>query len=784
MNIYKLSLGTDFFNDEAYQELTTQNLVCVHPTTSSIGKSSLTQGDAFLNADKGSLFFICRSNESIEQIGMFIDKRPMYSQLEWKSDWTSREFVSIAKAKNPQGYDKKLKRWWTPSFRSTFHEVPKNEISLFEEKFLVPVFDIDYNTLVKKRNLILDKHTLSIEKCKTIQEYFFQLKKDKSKLFEEINNLSSFEIRKLQYEYSLRNDIEQHPVVHLRYKVLQNLTSEIKINSPLIDELKTTIAKSYEKDVFRAWSDPFRILYTHLFAKYKYDLESFLSALIKRIQKDLNIEHATTSKLVHIDGPQNQGHDKIWFAIYNKMFKTQKLAKQLFFKIHNGFEYGLLDFQNKSKNILHKVETFNYDKLLNVFENHKNTILKDNSKEKSKLAALADLLESKKQIILQGPPGTGKTYLAKQLAKVLTGDEEQRKLVQFHPSYTYEDFVRGISAASNAEGELVYESRNKILAKFAEKAMENIQDTQKDIQELSEEEHIEELLLQYAEDVANQLAEKGPHRITDAVSIVEVEEDAFRYTGSNWKNSSRMKFNDLILAQRQKATTRQGFLKIDGISGLAKQHASYFIKVLNQFQAKFEEELAKPIEKEAKKPQDKAYVLIIDEINRANLPSVLGELIYALEYRGEAVESMYAVDGDNQITLPENLYIIGTMNTADRSVGHIDYAIKRRFAFVEILPNAEVITHSKAKELFNRVAALFVQEGENGKENSEYLAPDFRYQDVQLGHSYFILENGTDEELKMRLEYEILPILSEYLKDGVLLESAADYINQKIKGFV
>jgi len=402
-----------------------------------------------------------------------------------------------------------------------------------------------------------------------------------------------------------------------------------------------------------------------------------------------------------------------------------------------------------------------------------------------RLNDIIPLLKAKKQIILQGPPGTGKTYLAKQLANVLTEEEQQQqKLVQFHPSYTYEDFVRGISAASNAEGELVYEARNKILAKFAEKAIENIQDTQKDIQELSEEERIEELLLQYAEDIANQLAEKGPHRITDAVSIVEVEEDAFRYTGSTWKNSSRMKFNDLILAQRQKATTRQEFLKIDGISGLARQHASYFIKVLNQFQAKFEQELAKPIEKEAKKPQDKAYVLIIDEINRANLPSVLGELIYALEYRGEAVESMYAVDGDNQITLPENLYIIGTMNTADRSVGHIDYAIKRRFAFVEILPNAEVITHSKAKELFNQVAALFVQEGENGKENSEYLAPDFRYQDVQLGHSYFILENGTDEELKMRLEYEILPILSEYLKDGVLLESAADYINQKIKGFV
>src|SRR5690606_7974702 len=98
------------------------------------------------------------------------------------------------------------------------------------------------------------------------------------------------------------------------------------------------------------------------------------------------------------------------------------------------------------------------------------------------------------------------------------------------------------------------------------------------------------------------------------------------------------------------------------------------------------------------------YVLIIDEINRANLSSVLGELIYALEYRyyfnntiddqlEATVKSIYGVSYEEKGTepsydliLPENLYIIGTMNTADRSVGHIDYAVRRRFAFVNVLP--------------------------------------------------------------------------------------------------
>jgi 5-methylcytosine-specific restriction protein B len=169
-------------------------------------------------------------------------------------------------------------------------------------------------------------------------------------------------------------------------------------------------------------------------------------------------------------------------------------------------------------------------------------------------------------------------------------------------------------------------------------------------------------------------------------------------------------------------------------------------------------------------------VLIIDEINRANLSSVLGELIYALEYRGEAVESMYAVSGDNELILPPNLYIIGTMNTADRSVGHIDYAIRRRFAFVEMLP--ENLGKSGMTEfdepLFRKISELFISNYDgyyNSKEllkRAKTLSTEFRVEDVWLGHSYFInKENGGD--IQTRLQYEIKPILMEYVKDGILI---------------
>ena len=220
--------------------------------------------------------------------------------------------------------------------------------------------------------------------------------------------------------------------------------------------------------------------------------------------------------------------------------------------------------------------------------------------------------------------------------EVLTRGEYE--IVQFHPAYTYEDFVRGIVAKTNDDGNISYEVENKTLAKFAKKAMEN-------------------------------------------------------------PNGN--------------------------------------------------------------------YVLIIDEINRANLPAVLGELIYALEYRDDdSIKSMYEYKGKRSINLPTNLYIIGTMNTADRSVGHIDYAIRRRFAFVDVLPDATVITSNKAKNLFEKVANLF---------SSEYLSPDFHKNDVQIGHSYFIVDD--ESELRTKWLYEIKPILNEYIKDGILLSEAQEVVD-------
>lgn len=146
---------------------------------------------------------------------------------------------------------------------------------------------------------------------------------------------------------------------------------------------------------------------------------------------------------------------------------------------------------------------------------------------------------------------------------------------------------------------------------------------------------------------------------------------------------------------------------------------------------------------------------------------------------------MYKLDdGDNSLVLPENLYIIGTMNTADRSVGQIDYAIRRRFAFVECLP--KVLTDlpdgkTFETDLFKEVSKLFIKnidsyETDGKLEKSDLLSAEFRPEDVWIGHSYFIIDDKKTKEY--RLKYEIKPILKEYLKDGILTASAEDKINE------
>ena len=260
-----------------------------------------------------------------------------------------------------------------------------------------------------------------------------------------------------------------------------------------------------------------------------------------------------------------------------------------------------------------------------------------------------------KQMILQGPPGTGKTRAAKLVvAEMLEVDGEKIDspeyrgkrwdIVQFHPSYGYEDFVRGIRVKTE-KGGAIYETVDRHFGVMAKRAFDN--------------------------------------------------------------------------------------------------------------------------------PGDKHF-LIIDEINRANVAAVLGELIYGLEYRGDKITTQYAV-GENDFSLvaPKNLFVIGTMNTADRTIGHIDYAVRRRFAFRTLLPDRAVVENESgapsALSLFDKVSALF-------DEKNGCMSDDFDADDVAVGHSYFLADD--DDALRDKMLFQVVPILKEYLRDGVLREEARERIDE------
>ncbi|MDI9341057.1 MAG: AAA family ATPase [Sediminibacterium sp.] len=324
------------------------------------------------------------------------------------------------------------------------------------------------------------------------------------------------------------------------------------------------------------------------------------------------------------------------------------------------------------------------------------------------------------------------------------------KVIQFHPAYTYEDFVRGIVVKTDNGSAPEYKTVNKILGEFAKKANESnlsggVDDFDRAWYELVQDINDGKVKKIGSSDVEVDLNSEGNIRFKTPVATYEKTYELYRFGKTDLKYET---YNRIVL----------NFLKDEA--------GKYKLK-----------DFIPPSAIDSNKP----YVLIIDEINRANLPAVLGELIYALEYRGEKVESIYSTtDEGNTLVLPPNLYIIGTMNTADRSVGHIDYAIRRRFAFIDVLPKV-IEGDAFERELFIKVSALFIKNFDAYKndntvtlERSEHLSEEFRPEDVWLGHSYFIKKN---EDFELRKKYEVIPILKEYVKDGILKQSAESVIN-------
>ena len=186
---------------------------------------------------------------------------------------------------------------------------------------------------------------------------------------------------------------------------------------------------------------------------------------------------------------------------------------------------------------------------------------------------------------------------------------------------------------------------------------------------------------------------------------------------------------------------------------------------------------------------NKPYVIVIDEFNRGNVSKIFGELITLLEpdkRKGmRNAESVLLPYSKKEFYIPSNVFLVATMNTADRSLDTIDYAIRRRFAFITVKPQ-EIDDDNFNSELFREVSSLFINNydeyAESGFDDTikllpaETLSEEYRPEDVWIGHSYFIMDG--EYALQDRLLFEIIPLLEEYIRDGVLTSEAQQTIDK------
>lgn len=418
-------------------------------------------------------------------------------------------------------------------------------------------------------------------------------------------------------------------------------------------------------------------------------------------------------------------------------------------------------------------------------DDHQNVI---NEIEEKEMEKLIEQLKSAKNLIFTGAPGTGKTFLAEEIAEKMGAEH---KLVQFHPSYDYTDFVEGLRPVEK-NGSLGFERKDGAFKEFCALAIKNLEDSKKSKEDAEKEATTKELIEDFISDSVDSSKE---YKIATGNKFYITSSDE-NYVYINIPANDKIKELSLqksvlidLLNSKEKLVSGNSirdFYK----RKWRKQEDSYYLALYNEVYDGNKK--AKSVKIETVKRKD--FVFIIDEINRGEVSKIFGELFYAIDpgYRGnkdKAVQTQYQnliKDDDvfkDGFYIPENVYIIGTMNDIDRSVESIDFAFRRRFTWKEITAedSMSILDKTEAWEKDKQPSAETIEELKNRLRNlnEEISRTDGLNSSYHIGASYLLKyamyeEYGESEALSKLWDNHLKCVLFEYLRGRPQIEDVLE----------